>query len=338
VYNHLVRWIGRILDVLAIVSAAWLLVILIRRAFGKAADWVRPLFCGVLFLDGIGLILIVWNRLSRNVASSSGGILPAAVISMATNTAIFLFKFGWLLAFLTLLRRFAFPFRERLNRRLAAAVIVPIVLLIAGGWLEFLFASSRGLFDNLQSVSDYLVIFAMIGAGLYLRSRIAALVSREAAKAMIVLGGLSASIFLCLGLWWIVGGSVYRLSPALGAAFIPLMFILFNGGLAVWTTRFSGILAGSETVRFDFWPVSDDLLSRWGISRREGEIIELVSQGLSNQEIAGRLFISLSTVKKHLNNVFLKTGVSNRVQLVRLFSGSAPSPAAESKPDRSNES
>jgi DNA-binding CsgD family transcriptional regulator len=333
VYNRIVQWISRVLDALAIVSAAWLLVILIRKACRKAADRIRPLLYGVLFLDGIGLTLIVWNRLSRNAGSSSDGILSAAVMSMAANTAILLFKFGWLLAFLTFLRRFAFPLRERLYGRLAAAVIVPIVLLIAGGWIEFFLASSRDLFDNLQFVSDYFVIFAMIGASLYLRSRIAALVSRETAKAMIVLGGLFASIFLCLGLWWIVGGSVYRLSPALGAAFIPLMFFLFNGSLAVWTIRFSWILAGPESVRFDSWPVSDDLSSRWGISRREGEIIELVNQGLSNQEIAGRLFISLSTVKKHLNNVFLKTGVSNRVQLVRLFSRSVQDSAAESKPE-----
>jgi len=333
VYNHIVQWINRVLDALAIVLAGWLLVVLIRRARGKAADWIRPLLYGVLFLDGIGLTLIVWNRLSRNAESSSGGVLSAAVMSMAANTAILLFKFGWLLAFLTFLRRFAFPLKERLFRRLAAAIIVPIVLLIAGGWIEFLLASSRDLFDKLQFVSDYFVIFAMIGAGLYLRSRIATLGSREAAKAIIVLGSLFASIFLCLGVWWIVGGSVYRLSSALGAAFIPLMFFLFNGGLAVWTVRFSWILASPESVRFDSWPVSEDFSSRWGISRREGEIIELVNQGLSNQKIAGRLFISLSTVKKHLNNVFLKTGVSNRVQLVRLFSGSAQNSAAEFKPE-----
>jgi len=66
-----------------------------------------------------------------------------------------------------------------------------------------------------------------------------------------------------------------------------------------------------------------------GISKREQEIIELVGQELSNQEIAGRLFISLHTVKKHLNNIFLKTGVGNRVQLVRMFSDSPETSAME---------
>jgi len=88
------------------------------------------------------------------------------------------------------------------------------------------------------------------------------------------------------------------------------------------------VLTGPELMRFAPRRISENILSRWGISRREGEIIELVAQGLSNQEIADRLFISLFTVKKHINNIFLKTGVSNRVQLARLFPGSAPSPAA----------
>lgn len=331
VYNHTVPWIRNVLDVLGIATAAWLLVLLFRRARGQAAGWIRPLLAGVLFLDGIWLTLIVWSRLSQNTAASSSGGLSPDVLSMAANTAIFLFKFGWLLAFLTFLRRFALPLGERPFRRLAVAITVPVVLLVAAGWIEFVSASSRNLFDNLQSLSDYFIIFAMIGAGLYLRSRAAGLVSREAAKAWIVLGGLSASIFLSLGLWWIVGGSVYRFSPAWAAAFIPLMFIALNGSLAAWTIRFSEALAAPEMVRFDPWPVSDDLSSRWGISKREREIIELVKQGLSNQEVAGRLFISLSTVKKHLNNIFMKTGVANRVQLVRLFSGSERTPAEKVK-------
>lgn len=58
----------------------------------------------------------------------------------------------------------------------------------------------------------------------------------------------------------------------------------------------------------------------------------LVGQGLTNQEIADRLFISLFTVKKHLGTIFSKTGVTNRVRLVRLFSGSGGDPAASPGP------
>ena len=52
------------------------------------------------------------------------------------------------------------------------------------------------------------------------------------------------------------------------------------------------------------------------LSAREIEIIELVAEGLTNQEIADRLTISKRTVDKHVSNVFTKTGSKNRVALL----------------------
>ena len=52
------------------------------------------------------------------------------------------------------------------------------------------------------------------------------------------------------------------------------------------------------------------------LSERELEIIELVAQGLTNQEIAGSLTISKRTVDNHVSNVFTKTGAKNRVALL----------------------
>jgi len=54
-----------------------------------------------------------------------------------------------------------------------------------------------------------------------------------------------------------------------------------------------------------------------GLTNREAEIVELIAQGLTNAEVAQRLFVSEITVKKHLTSIFLKTGVKNRTQLVR---------------------
>jgi DNA-binding CsgD family transcriptional regulator len=51
------------------------------------------------------------------------------------------------------------------------------------------------------------------------------------------------------------------------------------------------------------------------ISQREGEVIRLILKGHSNREIEEELFISLETVKKHIYNIYKKTGVKNRVQL-----------------------
>ena len=52
------------------------------------------------------------------------------------------------------------------------------------------------------------------------------------------------------------------------------------------------------------------------LSVREMEIIDLVADGLTNQEIAERLTISKRTVDNHVSNMFTKTGSKNRVALL----------------------
>lgn len=52
------------------------------------------------------------------------------------------------------------------------------------------------------------------------------------------------------------------------------------------------------------------------LSERELEVLRLVAEGLPNEEIADRLFISLGTTKWHITNIFSKLGVRNRVQAV----------------------
>lgn len=51
------------------------------------------------------------------------------------------------------------------------------------------------------------------------------------------------------------------------------------------------------------------------LTRRERQIVHLVVDGCSNQEIATRLRIQCQTVKNQLSQIFLKVGVSSRVQL-----------------------
>ncbi|MGW7448595.1 response regulator [Kitasatospora sp. NPDC054795] len=53
-----------------------------------------------------------------------------------------------------------------------------------------------------------------------------------------------------------------------------------------------------------------------GLTVREAEVLALIAQGLSNAEIAQRLFVSQATVKTHINNLFAKTAVRDRAQAV----------------------
>ncbi|MEU2338200.1 response regulator transcription factor [Streptomyces sp. NPDC006654] len=58
-----------------------------------------------------------------------------------------------------------------------------------------------------------------------------------------------------------------------------------------------------------------------GLTLRETEVLVLIAEGLTNQEIARRLHVSTATVKTHINNLFAKTGLKDRAQAVRYAYG-----------------
>ena len=51
------------------------------------------------------------------------------------------------------------------------------------------------------------------------------------------------------------------------------------------------------------------------LSPRETDIVQLIAEGLSNQEIADKLFISNGTVRNHISTILEKTGLEHRTQL-----------------------
>jgi NarL family two-component system response regulator LiaR len=62
--------------------------------------------------------------------------------------------------------------------------------------------------------------------------------------------------------------------------------------------------------------INEKELARLGLSARELEVLRLMADGLSNQEIAARLFVSLNTIKTHSANIFEKLDVRRRTQAV----------------------
>ena len=55
------------------------------------------------------------------------------------------------------------------------------------------------------------------------------------------------------------------------------------------------------------------------LTRREREILQLLSMGMTNQEMAEKLVIAEGTLKRHVANLYQKLGVHNRTQAVRHF-------------------
>ena len=105
------------------------------------------------------------------------------------------------------------------------------------------------------------------------------------------------------------------LSWELYVGIISLVFTLLGVWVGLKLTRSPQKIA-TEPSSQRFTP-DPHVLSNSGISNREYEVLELMAQGLSNQEIADQLFISLNTVKTHSSNLYQKLDVKRRTQAIQ---------------------
>ncbi|HEV2874167.1 MAG TPA: helix-turn-helix transcriptional regulator, partial [Thermoleophilaceae bacterium] len=65
-------------------------------------------------------------------------------------------------------------------------------------------------------------------------------------------------------------------------------------------------------------PATSDDAGMASLTKRELEIAELITDRLTNPQIAGKLFLSKKTVESHIRNLFVKLGASSRVEVARI--------------------
>jgi DNA-binding CsgD family transcriptional regulator len=134
----------------------------------------------------------------------------------------------------------------------------------------------------------------------------------------IILYGVSLAILLFLVKWLELSFILIDFSIEIYVSIIAVIFT----GLGIWLAvklmkpkTNTVIVEKPVTVRTEF-VLNEKLLKDLRISSRELEVLQLIAQGLSNREIAGRLFVSVPTVKTHANNLFLKMEVERRTQAI----------------------
>jgi DNA-binding CsgD family transcriptional regulator len=106
-----------------------------------------------------------------------------------------------------------------------------------------------------------------------------------------IYGGLTALVFASLGIW-----------------------------LGLKLTRKKEVIVVKEVPVFTSQPfvLNEEKLRQLSITRRELEILELIAQGLSNREIADKLFVSENTVKTHSSRLFDKLSAKRRTQAAQI--------------------
>lgn len=132
--------------------------------------------------------------------------------------------------------------------------------------------------------------------------------------------GLSLAILLLLLKWLELKFLIYEHSFEIYAGIIALFFT----GLGIWLSQkltrpktetriIEKTVYRNPSLPFE---VNKQEMETLGISERELEVLQLMSQGMSNQEIGAQLFVSLNTVKTHAARIFEKLDVQRRTQAV----------------------
>ena len=130
--------------------------------------------------------------------------------------------------------------------------------------------------------------------------------------------GVSLAVLLLLLKWLEWRFVIINHAFEIYAGTIALIFT----GLGIWlamkliTPRVKTIVIEKQVPASSGFVLNKDEVNRRRLSNRELEVLQLIADGLSNQQIAGRLFVSLNTVKTHTSNLFLKLEVERRTQAI----------------------
>lgn len=132
-------------------------------------------------------------------------------------------------------------------------------------------------------------------------------------KKTIVAYAVALAALIWLLKWLEFRFMVRDLSLEIYLTILAVFFTVFGiwAGLKLTRKKIVTITLGPDFILNEFE------LNKLGISKREHEVLEWMSKGLSNQEIADKLFVSLNTVKTHTSNLFLKLEVSRRTQAIQ---------------------
>ncbi len=174
--------------------------------------------------------------------------------------------------------------------------------------IKFYFSS----FFNISEIIFFILIIYMLSISLFNYKKVENKEIKKVTKHAIIL--------LIIFLPGIINDFFNYLKLPPGIYFFPLHYCCLSIMITIYITKNYFKLS-----RKGYFPqniiekINEDFLSEYRLSSREKEIFLLIINGYSNKNIADELFISISTVKKHIYSIFKKTNIGSRFELLRLI-------------------
>ena len=135
----------------------------------------------------------------------------------------------------------------------------------------------------------------------------------------VLIYGLSAGVLIAVLKWIEFRFLVVEHAFEIYGGLIALIF----AGVGIWlglklTKKKEVFVVKEVQVPSQPFALNEERLKHFGITKRELEILELMAQGMSNREIADKLFVSENTVKTHSSRLFDKLSAKRRTQAVQI--------------------
>lgn len=136
----------------------------------------------------------------------------------------------------------------------------------------------------------------------------------------VIVYGLSLALLLFLLKWLELRFIIFDHAMEIYIGAIALIFTSLGIWLAIklMKPKVETVIVEKEIYinNNDGFILNEKEFDKLGLSKRELEVLQLMSEGYSNQEIAGRLFVSLNTIKTHTSRLFEKMDVKRRTQAI----------------------
>ena len=281
------------------------------------------LILGILILIYLTVEYFVIYQVSQGHIDS-----PVRILMTLTNVCYYLFIYYWLMLIAELS---SYQFHKRLYIVLFACYGIAMETI---GNIYGKFQPDTGTFYTEAGLAKSILIGANLCfalwiiflAGRYLITAIRHMEKGEKRKGVLTFGGLLVLYEIWILTWdfnLVTGGNI---NPRESFFIDPMVLISVIYSVSVIWIFYRkdplGIYSGPDA-RSKLSGVEEEttkkICEEFDLTDREMEVVEDILLGLNNPEVGKHLYISENTVKRHMNNIFRKTGTKSRYELIALF-------------------
>lgn len=197
--------------------------------------------------------------------------------------------------------------KQKRNSLFAAGLLVSILLLITGALVMYISKADLSMAITTVLWAFYplcsLTLFVIALILLFFYKRIEDTHNRKLAR-FFMIAFLPQIVFSAID-FFVLKNSVFQLTHLSYTVFSMIAFVNLGEYFFKHYSREINEIQNTQVLQ-----------EKYTLSERELEVILLLAKGLSNQHIGDKLFISVNTVKSHINSIYKKLGVTNRLQLI----------------------